>query len=494
GKLSPLYIALFLSGGLLPVGYTQELECKAGHINQQNNKVLKNCTINTPMEQDDYRLLAISNSDNLILDSLTTSSNIDSLRIDSSNITIKNSNIESISGASKNWGTPSFNSVLSLDNAAVNVENSIINAKPTSSSQFNVRVNNGNLTVQNSTLRMQKIGDSVGKASAALSVTNGTAIVKNSIFDLDARADSYIATENNGKIILENVTSTNVRAYPDFLTIGEGKSSVELINSSFLGGIDSTWDLTKEVEQADVDITLTANSSLERDTLFRSTELPPASGYQEKTKQLIENINIAAKDSTLRGSVQLLSNKNGIIDDTFNVSLENSSWILGDNYYIGSPDVTDLTLKNADVTVNPNAQYIVQIGSNSYKFSTFNILGNLSGEGNFTLSTDLANQQSDKIIVKGSDSGSFGLNIRDSGNEPNAANGRVTLVETATGTAKFTLLGKDYVDAGAYRYRLNQEGNNWVLSNNAAEKAQSNSQQSAEQPGTAVAATTPTGQ
>ncbi|MGX3067622.1 hypothetical protein, partial [Ursidibacter arcticus] len=370
GKLSPLYIALFLSGGLLPVSYTQELECKAGHINQQNNKVLKNCTINTPIEQDDYRLLAISNSDNLILDSLTTSSNIDSLRIDSSNITIKNSNIESISGASKNWGAPSFNSVLSLDNAAVNVENSIINAKPTSSSQFNVRVNNGNLTVQNSTLRMQKIGDSVGKASAALSVTNGTAIVKNSIFDLDARADSYIATENNGKIILENVTSTNVRAYPDFLTIGEGKSSVELINSSFLGGIDSTWDLTKEVEQADVDITLTANSSLERDTLFRSTELPPASGYQEKTKQLIENINIAAKDSTLRGSVQLLSNKNGIIDDTFNVSLENSSWILGDNYYIGSPNVTDLTLKNADVTVNPNAQYIVQIGSNSYKFST----------------------------------------------------------------------------------------------------------------------------
>ena len=38
-------------------------------------------------------------------------------------------------------------------------------------------------------------------------------------------------------------------------------------------------------------------------------------------------------------------------------------------------------------------------------------------------------------------------------------------------SAKFALLGKDYVDAGAYRYHLNQEGNNWVLSNKAGEQA-----------------------
>lgn len=468
GKLSPLYIALFLSGGLPTIGHTQEIECKAGEINQQNNAFLKNCTINYPSEEHDFRLLAISNSANLTLDNLTSSSNIDSLRINSSDVTIKNSNLESINKSQSTWGPPSFSSVLSLDNATVNIENSTINSKPASSSQFNIKANNSNLKILNSTLRMQKIDDFVGEASAALYVNNGTAIVKDSIFDLDARADSYIETENNGKIILENTTSTNVRAYPEFLTIGEGKSHVELINSSFNGGIDSVWNLSKEIEQAELDLILT-NSSLARNVLFRSSRLPSYPGYREKTKQLIEKINFTAKDSSLSGSIQLLPNENGYIDDVFNVSLDNSSWELGDNYYVKSPNVTDLTLKNANITINPRAEYFDENGSISYRFTTFNILGNLSGNGNFTLNTDLASQQSDKIVVTGLDSGSFGLNIKDSGNEPNAANGKVTLVETATGAAKFALLGKDYVDAGAYRYRLNQEGNNWVLSNKAGE-------------------------
>lgn len=72
-------------------------------------------------------------------------------------------------------------------------------------------------------------------------------------------------------------------------------------------------------------------------------------------------------------------------------------------------------------------------------------------------------------MVKGDDSGNFILGIKDSGNEPNTANGKVTLVETQTGQAQFSLKDRDYVDAGAYRYRLNKEGTNWVLANRQAE-------------------------
>lgn len=320
---------------------------------------------------------------------------------------------------------------------------------------------------------MQKIDNSVGEASSALDVTNGTAIIKDSIFDLDARADSYLSIGDGGKIILENTKSTNVRAYPAFLTINEGKSQVELIDSSFEGGIESSWQLLKEVEQANLDLILTNSSLGEDNILFYSSDIPTELGYEPVTKQLIEKINLTAKGSSLSGSIRLLPNENGYIDDTFNVSLENSSWALGDNYYVESSNVTDLTLKNANITISPQAEYFDENGFTSYRFSTFNILGNLSGNGNFTLNTDLANQQSDKIIVKGSDSGSFGLNIKDSGNEPKAANGKVTLVETATGKAAFTLLGKDYVDAGAYRYRLVRDGNNWVLSNQSGEQASS---------------------
>lgn len=102
------------------------------------------------------------------------------------------------------------------------------------------------------------------------------------------------------------------------------------------------------------------------------------------------------------------------------------------------------------------------------------IYENLSGNGHFDLNTDLANQQSDKIVVKGEDSGNFTLGIKDSGNEPQAANGKVTLVETQTGQAQFSLKDRDYVDAGAYRYRLNKEGTNWVLANRQAESVKNN--------------------
>lgn len=137
-----------------------------------------------------------------------------------------------------------------------------------------------------------------------------------------------------------------------------------------------------------------------------------------------------------------------------------------------------MTLNNSQWTINHNSEFkqLDMSGGSQVIFErntgfTTLSLERLLGTGSFTLNTDLANQQSDKIIVKGSDSGSFGLNIKDSGNEPKAASSKVTLVETATGKATFTLLDKDYVDAGAYRYRLNKEGNNWVLSNKAAEKS-----------------------
>ncbi|OOF62761.1 autotransporter outer membrane beta-barrel domain-containing protein [Rodentibacter pneumotropicus] len=97
-------------------------------------------------------------------------------------------------------------------------------------------------------------------------------------------------------------------------------------------------------------------------------------------------------------------------------------------------------------------------------------LDNLSGQLSFVVNTDLANQKSDKIVVKGEDRGDFGLIVADSGNEPQAENGKVTLVETQTGTARFRLKDREYVDAGAFRYRLHKKENDWVLSNRKDEQ------------------------
>ena len=200
-------------------------------------------------------------------------------------------------------------------------------------------------------------------------------------------------------------------------------------------------------------------------------------------------------NSTLIGNYSLVDvnpetygyNVSRLTEHSTTINAENSS-LYGaagmKGVYQNTPDWfksnISMTLKESQWTLNHDSELNILDSSNSNiyfesaknRFLTLT-LNDLIGTGSFSLNTDLANQQSDKIIVKGSDSGSFGLNIKDSGNEPNAANGKVTLVETATGTAQFALLGKGYVDAGAYRYRLNQDSNNWVLSNQAGEQASS---------------------
>lgn len=136
-----------------------------------------------------------------------------------------------------------------------------------------------------------------------------------------------------------------------------------------------------------------------------------------------------------------------------------------------------LTMKDSQWTVNGDSHLDTLAMANSTTtfqsdkaFQTLTISQDLIGNGHFDLNTDLANQKSDKIVVKGEDSGNFTLGIKDSGNEPNAANGKVTLVETQQGQATFSLKDRDYVDAGAYRYRLNKEGTNWVLANRQSER------------------------
>lgn len=159
--------------------------------------------------------------------------------------------------------------------------------------------------------------------------------------------------------------------------------------------------------------------------------------------------------SILKGAIvineQIENSKNGFI----NLTLNDSQWLFDKN-----SQLTNLSLNNGEIISQLNTD-------KKFNYLTVN---NLSGTGTFSLNTDLANQQSDKIVVKGEDSGEFGLIVTDSGNEPQTENGKVTLVETQTGTAQFRLKAREYVDAGAFRYRLYKEGNDWVLSNRNGER------------------------
>ncbi|WCM53197.1 autotransporter outer membrane beta-barrel domain-containing protein [Pseudomonas sp. WJP1] len=99
-------------------------------------------------------------------------------------------------------------------------------------------------------------------------------------------------------------------------------------------------------------------------------------------------------------------------------------------------------------------------------FHTLLIKGPLSGNGQFLMNTDLAALRGDRLQLLGTVSGSHTLVVADSGNAPTGALQKLLLVD-GDGSGDFKLHGQT-VDAGAYRYQLQQQGDDWYLANLAA--------------------------
>ncbi|NUU37705.1 autotransporter outer membrane beta-barrel domain-containing protein [Pseudomonas sp. C2B4] len=97
-------------------------------------------------------------------------------------------------------------------------------------------------------------------------------------------------------------------------------------------------------------------------------------------------------------------------------------------------------------------------------FHTLTIKGPLTGNGSFLMNTDLAALQGDLLKVQGPVSDTHTLVVADSGNAPSGALQRLLLVDGNGGSGSFNLHGQT-VDAGAYRYQLQQQGDDWYLAN-----------------------------
>ena len=118
-----------------------------------------------------------------------------------------------------------------------------------------------------------------------------------------------------------------------------------------------------------------------------------------------------------------------------------------------SSALNNLDASNSEITFAPTSEY-----------KTLTIKDKLTGSGTFNLNTNIAENKSDKIVVKGTAEGNHKIGVTNQG--ANVANGKVTLVETNGGNAAFSLTNpNNRVDLGAYQYFLTKEGNNWVLAN-----------------------------
>lgn len=92
---------------------------------------------------------------------------------------------------------------------------------------------------------------------------------------------------------------------------------------------------------------------------------------------------------------------------------------------------------------------------------------NLSGKGNFGITTQLADNIGDFIHITNQATGQFGLMVNDSGKEPLSASA-LTVVHANSGDASFSLLNNNgTVDLGVYQYKLystkSGESTDWYL-------------------------------
>ena len=154
----------------------------------------------------------------------------------------------------------------------------------------------------------------------------------------------------------------------------------------------------------------------------------------------------ASKNSKLTGAI--LENPDSPVKNEINLSMSNSQWSFNK-----SSTLNNLDASNSEITFAPTSEY-----------KTLTIKDKLTGSGTFSLNTNIAENKSDKLVVKGTAEGNHKIGVTNQG--ANVANGKVTLVETNGGNAAFSLTNpNNRVDLGAYQYFLTKEGNNWVLAN-----------------------------
>ena len=164
----------------------------------------------------------------------------------------------------------------------------------------------------------------------------------------------------------------------------------------------------------------------------------------------------ASKNSKLTGAI--LENPDSPVKNEINLSMSNSQWSFNK-----SSTLNNLDANSSEITFTPTSEY-----------KTLTIKDNLTGSSTFNLNTNIAENKSDKIVVKGTAEGNHKIGVTNQG--ANVANGKVTLVETNGGNASFNLTNaNNRVDLGAYQYFLTKEGNNWVLANSKNVVTPSNS-------------------
>jgi len=155
----------------------------------------------------------------------------------------------------------------------------------------------------------------------------------------------------------------------------------------------------------------------------------------------------AALDLTLSNGSEL----EGVVRSLTSLTLDESSrWLL-----TGSSDVGALQQNGGSV-----------IFSHPSDFSTLTVKGNLTGSGEFVLNTRLGddNSATDKLLVKGDASGSYGVIVNNRGGTGALTSLGIPVISVTGSTQDASFVQRNTIVAGNYQYLLNKvSDHDWYL-------------------------------
>ncbi|KVO33366.1 autotransporter outer membrane beta-barrel domain-containing protein [Burkholderia ubonensis] len=171
--------------------------------------------------------------------------------------------------------------------------------------------------------------------------------------------------------------------------------------------------------------------------------------------------NLTVDGSTLTGNVT------AEVGGTTAVTLQNQAALTGQLTNVGQLAVNSGAVwnmvDNATVANVSLAGGTINLSEPGAPFRRLDA-GELSGNGTFGMHVNLAELQGDFLNVSGTASGTHNLAISNTGVEPAKGAAPLQVVQTGGGDASFHALGANgMVDAGTFKYTLDQQGNGWYL-------------------------------
>ena len=318
--------------------------------------------------------------------------------------------------------------------------------------------------------------------------------------ELEGELNSGIDILKNSQTIFEKNVNINLQRNND----SNSDSNISGISTSFDGNSTTVFngDLNIDVKGFKFDaISIFNNSVIE---VNGKTTLNIDHKDNSNAISMIDGILTLNGESIINGDLNvqesgklIIKNKSQIIGQVeaydggiVELYLADGSKFLGSAYSNAEIDpidgvdslagkiIIDLA-KNANWEIDEDGSYITQLsGAGSVTFDhntqtrslSFKNLTveNLKGALNFTMSTDIAAEKSDKLIIKNSAEGHHTLNLINNGAANTNGKEKLTLVEiaeNAISNAEFKTTHA--IELGGYVYNINKDGNNWVLASNS---------------------------